>query len=180
MSGRPMASPAVPPEGSTTGGAVATAEPALEWEHHPWREHSRATMIGSMLITALLVVIALFPDTVGIPPVTLVVLLLMVGGSLGPVWWPSRFRLDDAGIAARQPFVWRRLPWSEVRRASFLPGRPGGWLGLGRTPESLFVSPLAHPGRLDAFRGMHLDLPCGDARAALVEQLRLRLSSHGL
>jgi hypothetical protein len=71
--------------------------------------------------------------------------VLMVGGSLGPVWWPSRFRLDDAGIAARRPFVWRRIPWQ--RRAARLvqPGRRGGWLGLGRAPESLFVSPLARP-----------------------------------
>lgn len=156
------------------------SEPTLEWTLNPWREHSRATMAGSVLVTALLALVAAFPETVGVPPVALAVLLLMVGGSLGPVWWPSRFRLDDAGIAARQPFVWRRIPWSDVRRASFQPGRPGGWLGLGRAPESLFVSPLARPSRLDAYRGMHLDLPAGAARDALVAELGRRLSSHGL
>jgi len=126
------------------------------------------------------VLIAAFPEAVGVPPLALAVLLLMVGGSLGPAWWPSRFRVDGSGVAARQPFVWRRMPWSEVRRAAFLPGRPGGVLGLGRAPESLFVSPLSRPGRLDAFRGMHLDLPSGAGRDALLEALRHRLSTHGL
>jgi len=180
MSGRPVAWLAPPPEESAVGVTASAAEPALEWEHHPWREHSRSTMVTSVAITLLLVLIAAFPETVGVPPLALAVLLLMVGGSLGPAWWPSRFRVDDSGVSARQPFVWRRMPWSEVKRATFVPGRPGGWRGLGRAPESLFVSPLSRPGRLDAFRGMHLDLPSGAGRDALREALRHRLSSHGL
>jgi hypothetical protein len=180
MSGRPVAWFAPPPEDPAVGVSASAAEPALEWEHHPWREHSRATLAGSVLITALLVLIAAFPDAVGVPPLALAVLLLMAGGSLGPAWWPSRFRVDGSGVAARQPFVWRKMPWSEVRRATIVPGRPGGWLGLGRVPEALFVSPLPRPGRLDAFRGMHLDLPSGAGRDALVVALRHRLSSHGL
>ena len=56
---------------------------------------------------------------------------------------PLTFTLTDEAAEARGPLHRRRLLWAQVRRVS-------------RDDLGLKLSPLPHPSRLDAFRGIYL------------------------
>lgn len=186
MSAGPIRSTVPPLEGSVGGvpmAAPGAAEPPLEWRRNPWREDAGAALAGAAVLVVLLLVLAGFARPIGAPPLTLAVLMVLLGHALSPSWWPSRYRVDARGVGACDPFVWRSLAWSAIRRAAIVsgaepgsgpPARPAGSRG-----GSLFVSTLARPGRLDAFRGMHLPIPAGPDGERLIADLRQRLAAHG-
>lgn len=56
---------------------------------------------------------------------------------------PTRYRLDESGITVYRPFYTLHRPWDWVARVEV-------------DKNGVFLSPFAHPSRLDAFRGVYL------------------------
>jgi len=63
--------------------------------------------------------------------------------SVSDYLFPLTFTLTDEAAEARGPLHRRRLAWARVRRVS-------------RDDLGVKLSPLPHPSRLDAFRGIYL------------------------
>jgi len=84
--------------------------------------------------------------------------------ALNRFFLPSRFSVDHEGITANHPLRSRRLRWTDVRR--FVHDGRGGYL-----------STMARPSRLDAWRGMHILF--GDQRQGVIDQIHGRLMLTG-
>jgi len=82
---------------------------------------------------------------------------LLLLTALSDFMLPLHYRIDSRGITCRQLLSLRRLDWSQVRRV---------WTD----GEGIKVSPLAHPSRLEAYRGIYL-WPEGN-RAEVLAALR--------
>lgn len=125
--------------------------------YHP---ASREPLLAS-LVAALLVVISggLF---FLVAPLTALVLGLGLWGSLATFFLPSRYTLEEKGLAVSVGPLTQRYPWERFRRVS-------------RDRNGLLLSPFLEPHRLDSFRGVFLPLDTESARrlAPLVEE-RLR------
>jgi len=144
---------------------VDSAEPStLAWHVNPWREHPR----GARLATACWCAGGMLLAALHVPMVTFLALFAAWTLSLGPALFPTECRLDGRGLGVRTLIGWRRLEWRDVRRARV--GNAG-----------LFASPFLAPSWRERFRAMRLDVP-RDAqdRTALLDQLRERLTAHGL
>ena len=130
------------------------------WISHPARRQpGQVALVSSVvMLTAWTVLV-----TLGSPYLALVAAALLVL-AVAPFLFPTRHRLDDDGVEVRRLGGRRYRPWPELRRAEI--GRGGALL-----------SPFARPSRLDRYRGLVLSFDGldGDARAAVVAELRRRL-----
>jgi len=105
-----------------------------------------------------------------LPPLTFLAIALAFLVGVSPSFLPTRFRVDERGVARRTGPVWHRREWTAIRRA----------VVRARPPLSprVWLSTEAEPGLLDRFRGMGLSVPVDDPR--LLQELRHRLALHGL
>ncbi|MDG1899790.1 MAG: hypothetical protein P8I74_07985 [Phycisphaerales bacterium] len=98
----------------------------LEWSAHPLREQPGRGAIASLVIVACGILVALaVADPVGgvlAGGAAMLFLLLM----LNRFYLPSRYRLDEHGIAVRYPIGSRSIRWRELRR--FPHDQMGGYL----------------------------------------------------
>lgn len=140
---------------------VEGAGAALEWSFNPWRQATPRAVLGTVAFVLAAVSIA----TLRLPPLAAAVLLVVFTSDFLQVVFPSRCRVDEQGVARRLLF-WERRPWDRIRVAR-----------VGQ--QGLFVSPSVRPAALASFRGMLLPIPTA-APAALVNELRRRLTLHGL
>lgn len=69
--------------------------------------------------------------------------ILVVAAATADYLLPARYRLTSQGASAIVGINWQSLPWSSVTRVQVVPG-------------GILLSPVATPGRLDAFRGVLL------------------------
>ncbi len=129
----------------------------IEWTAHPARRRPQDVMLAVCVIalTAWAVLVGL-----GSPWLAAVAAVMLVV-AIAPFLVPTRYRLDDAGIAERRLFVTRARRWSELRRAD-----------IGRT--AALVSPYAQPRWLDRYRGLVVRFDGAD-RDAVVRVLRERM-----
>ena len=118
-----------------------TADPdmkeTLEWTAHPLREFPRRAVMASLVIFAcgLLVAMSVSDVTAGV---------LAGGGAMiflffmsNRFFLPSRYRLDQHGIAVRYPVGSRSLRWKDLRR--FPHDESGGYLST-RAKSGMFDS----------------------------------------
>lgn len=112
---------------------------ALEWTVHPLVERPRqAVALVAILTLVLLLVWLNIPE-----PGWVVFAAAILFISLARFFFPTAYRLDDAGIHVRFLGFARDHSWGRFRRLE--PGRNG-----------LFLSPFPKPNRLDNFRGLFL------------------------
>ena len=136
-------------------GALADGE-TLEWRVYlARRQPARATVaVGVILGVAAWGYVAfgsLLPGLAG------AALLL---GAVGEFLFPVTYRLSPEYAEARGPLSWRRIAWKEVKRV---------YAGDGE----IKLSPLAHPGPREAFRGVLLRCEANqEAVLAAVKQFR--------
>jgi hypothetical protein len=131
----------------------------LEWTAHPAKRRPQDVMlaIAVVALTAWAVLVGL--RSFWLSAVAVVMLLV----AIAPFLVPTRYRLDDRGVAERRLFVTRARAWSELRRVD---------VGRG----AALVSPYARPRWLDRYRGLVLYLDGAD-RDAVVRALRERISA---
>jgi hypothetical protein len=138
---------------------------AVEWTVSPWREDPARAAVAVisalllwLLVTWMLAGERLLSTLLGVAVVVV----------LAPGMTAMQCRVDGDGVARRVLFAWDRRAWPDIRRARV-------------SDTGLFVSPLAHPGRLDRFRGLFLPVPHRSGGAAqLLDALRQELVRHGL
>jgi hypothetical protein len=150
------------------GESVAPPEPPLEWTLNPWRVRPTAAALGLGLVAIAALGIALLE----LPALSRAALALGFAGLLAPAFLPTRYRLDQRGVASRMLLLWDRRDWAAFKRARVAdaPGEP-----------RVRLSTLDRPGPLEPFRGMTLRLPGRDPdRDRLLGEVRRRLALHGL
>ena len=124
----------------------------LEWRVHlAAREPAKGAVAAGLCFLAGGVALAAF-GSLGTALAAAVVLMAAVGEFVFPV----TYRLSAKGAEARNTFYWRRIEWGEVRRV---------YLG----PDAVKLSPLAHGGPREAFRGVVLR--CEENREAVLEAI---------
>jgi hypothetical protein len=125
---------------STTSAAPAAETlPILAWQVHLLRRDPRR--FPALLCVLFIAAACVWLMFHAVPPV-LAALLLLVGAT-GEYLFPVRYRLTEEGVFAQGPASRMVLRWEEARRC--LPG-----------PGQITLTPLPHPSRLDAFRGVTL------------------------
>ncbi len=130
----------------------------IEWTVHPARRRPQDVMLAASVIalTAWAVLVGLRSGWLA------AVAAVMLVVAIAPFLVPTRYRLDDTGIAERRLFVTRARRWSELRR-----------LEIGRA--AALVSPYAQPRWLDRYRGLVVYFDGAD-RDAVVRALRERIT----
>jgi hypothetical protein len=111
----------------------------LEWRVHLARQQpGRAAGAVAAILLASAAALWLFASP-GFALVTGGLLLAATGEFL----FPTTYRLTASGAEARNPFGWRKITWKEVKRV---------YAGN----EEIKLSPLAHGGPRESFRGVLL------------------------
>jgi hypothetical protein len=90
-------------------------------------------------------------------PIPALVAAALLALALGDFLFPVRYRLSAAGAEARGVGHWRRIAWEEVKRV---------YVG----EEEVKLSPLAHGGPREPFRGVLLR--CQGNREAVLAAVR--------
>lgn len=120
----------------------------LQWRVHlARREPARALFVITLILVAGFAALLLFRSVLS-ALLTAGLLLAATGEFLLPV----TYRLTPEGAEARSLFTWRKIAWSDVKRV---------YIGRGEVK----LSPLAHGGPREAFRGVVLR--CGEHRSAV-------------
>jgi hypothetical protein len=131
---------------------------------NPWR-HNPLVAGAGLLMAVLLAVMAL---RLAGSLLMGAVLAVACVGVLNPVFAPTRYRVDAAGVAMRRGLAWERRAWSDLRR-------------VATTASGVLVSPFEKPSFRDSFRGLFLAIPPSLPRHdPLLAELRERLARHGL
>ena len=146
-----------PPESPVTAdrSGAPTEETLLEWRIHlAAREPGRAALVWLIVAAAGGWAVFLFQHVV---PGLITALLLT--GAAGEYLLPVTYRLTTAAAEARNPLMWRRIAWSDVRR-------------VHATGNAVKLSPLKYGGRREAFRGVLLR--CPENRPAVLDAIRSR------
>ena len=156
-----------PPDAASTPGTANPAsedEAPLEWSVNPWRESAPRAALALAAVAATWVAVL----AAGLVALTSAALMVVAAFVLSPGFAGSRCRLDARGAARRLAFLWWDLrPWSRIRAA---------YVG----PRALLVTPERSRGTLAALRGLVLPLPAAPAADALREEIKQRISRHGL
>jgi hypothetical protein len=129
---------------------------ALEWRVYLARRHpARAILTVLVVLGAGAWALSVFRSP--LPAVAAVILLL---GAVGDFLFPVRYRLSPEVAEARSLTSWRKIAWKEVKRV---------YVGDGE----IKLSPLAHPGRREEYRGVLLRCEADqEAVLAAVQEFR--------
>ncbi len=96
---------------------------------------------------------------------------ILVGGgvmiaSLGELFFPLKYRLDESGASVRCGFSTTAIRWENVKR-------------LITMPDGVKLSPLEKSSRLDAFRGVYVRFSGNEAEVlATIAKLTHGYGSH--
>ncbi|MFN3649868.1 MAG: hypothetical protein ACK47B_09815 [Armatimonadota bacterium] len=116
----------------------------LEGEELEWRVHLlRERPAGGVAVAAAVAAAATWGFLLFQHPVAGLVGAGLVLASAGEFVFPLHCRLNAEGAEVRNPFAWRKIAWKDVRRV---------YTG----EEGVRLSPLAHGGVGDGFRGVLL------------------------
>jgi hypothetical protein len=133
-----MPSRAPQPQGAACA-APEPAAPALEWRVHlAARQPGRSA--GALLAVVLAGVSAFILFQHAASALLAAGLIL---AAVGEFLFPVTYRLTAEGAEARGPLHWRRIAWTEVKR-------------VYTHEEEVKLSPLAHGGPREPFRGVLL------------------------
>ena len=124
------------------GERQVSADPApgeLTWRAHPARERIGAALLTLTAVAALSGLAALMMQSVWWGLLAAVMLLV----PLRSFFLPSRYRLDEHGIAVHRCGMVRRFRWKDVRRLLF-------------DSRGAFLSRRSRATALDPYRGMHV------------------------
>ncbi len=122
-----------------TPSVPATATPLLAWRVHLLRRYPNRLLV--LLLTLLIALLGVYLMFGNLLLACVAVLLLL--GATSDFLFPLSYRLTATGIEADSLTGRMKLSWQDARRV--LSNR-----------ESVLLSPLASPSRLDAFRGVTL------------------------
>ncbi len=147
------------PSPATPAVATPPQMDPLTWRVHPARQRPWAALLTTLAIVAMAVSCAL---TGGVFWGVLAIVVLV--GSLGRFYFPSRFTLDQEGVTAHSLLGPRRLAWARIRRFSY-------------DGQGAYLSARARPSRWDAYGGVHLLF--GSWRKEVLAAIRSRLSAGG-
>lgn len=132
----------------------------LSWTTHPFRRQRARGMAGLGVSLAALGLVHAWARTAALTG--LGALLLLV--SLWPFYFPTRWRLDGAGVEADYGLWRRRWPWERFR--AFVPVR-----------GAVVLTPFARPHLLERWRAVLV--PCPEAGDRLAAILVRRLPCRG-
>ena len=125
----------------------------IEWRVHLARERpAHAAAVG----TAIVLTATSAHWLLGSPGFALAAAGLLLAAT-GEFLFPTTYRLTPEGAEARNPFGWRRIAWKEVKR-------------IYTGNEEIKLSPLAHGGPRESFRGVLLR--CGENRETVRNAVR--------
>ena len=110
-----------------------------EWTAHPLREHPAKGVLAIVLVLACGVLVGLIVDAPTVGPIAAGGAILFLFITLNRFFLPSRYRMDEHGIAVRYPLRTRVLRWSEIKQ--FRHDQEGG-----------YVSPRLRGGIFDTAR----------------------------
>ena len=113
--------------------------PILAWRVHLLRRTpQRLPLLLAAILCAALCVWLIFRS-----PLPALAAILLLVGSISEYLFPIAYRITPEGIAADAPTSHLRLRWKEARRCL-------------AAADSMTITPLPVPSRLDAFRGVTL------------------------
>ncbi len=137
--------------------AVPADEGALTWRAVPSDAEPRKRWV------VLVIALVAFGAGVSLFENLLLGLLgfAIIVGSTAEYWLGTAYRVDAKGASSRCGLSYTVMEWGQVRRAI-------------ETADGLKLSPLAQPGRMDAFRGLNLRFAEGN-REAVLEAVRRSL-----
>ena len=144
-------------------------EPPLEWTDNPWRRNAGGALLG-VVLTAIIAYLVWGFAGARLP---YAVLVFVFSVSLSPGFVPTRYRVDERGVARRVWFAWHRREWSAIRRAVVRHAPPFS--------PRIWLSSESQPGPLENLRGISLSVPRYlPGHDQLFRELRHRLALHGL
>lgn len=100
--------------------------PTFEWTAHPLREHPAKAVLAGALVLVCGVLVGLVVDDPTIGPLAAGGAILFLLITLNRFFLPSRYRMDEHGIAVRYPLRTRTLRWSEIKQ--FRHDQEGGYV----------------------------------------------------
>jgi hypothetical protein len=113
--------------------------PALEWTVHPVKRKPLVSALVSLFVIAVVVLVRLTMESS-----TFTVLAgVIMAASLAKFYFPTRYRLDNAGITIKTTTQTLKKEWKLYR--SCYPDKNG-----------ILLSPFATTSRLENFRGIYL------------------------
>jgi len=132
----------------------------LTWTAHPARRRpdQLALVVAVLLLSAWAVLVTLESPFLALLAVVFLVL------SIGSFLFPTRYQLDERGVAQRRFLGSRFRPWDELRRVQVGPG-------------AALVSPFARPSWMDRHRGfvLYFDGLDAEGKRQVVELLQVRV-----
>jgi len=123
----------MPADGIPEADAIQT----LRWTSHPIREESP---FKSFLLVAVLTGVTAAADQTFPGPIDALLSFVLLAGCMSRYFAPTSYEIGQVGLVV-----------SHLGRS-----RTFQWEGVGRVvvfPDGVFLSPFAHPSRLDRFRG---------------------------
>ncbi|MCP4838559.1 MAG: PH domain-containing protein [Planctomycetes bacterium] len=101
-------------------------EPPYEWTAHPLREHPVKAVLAIVLVLACGVLVGLVVADPMLGPLAAGGAIVFLFVTLNRFFLPSRYRMDEHGIAVRYPLRTRVLRWSEIKQ--FRHDQEGGYV----------------------------------------------------
>ncbi len=130
----------------------------LRWTVHPLLEEPPART--GLLIVVILGLSALIAIEFSMPAYGFLSAALLTA-SMSRYFLPTRYALLEKHVVIAHLGARRTIPWNRIRRHTV-------------APDGVFLSPFAHPHRLDPFRGCFLRLR--DNREEIIEYVQTRLA----
>lgn len=121
---------------------MASIETPYEWTAHPLREQPWKALLAVALVLFCGVLIGVIVDDPLVGPLAAGGSILFLFITLNRFFLPSKYHMDEHGVAVRYPLRSRTLRWADIRR--FVHDSQGG-----------YVSPRCRGGALDT-RGISL------------------------
>lgn len=115
---------------------MATLETPYEWTAHPLREHPWKAALAVVLVLFCGILVGVIVADPVFGPLAAGGAIVFLFVALNRFFLPSKYRMDEHGVAVRYPLRSRTLRWGEIRR--FAHDNQGG-----------YVSPRRRGGALD-------------------------------
>jgi len=148
--------------------AIVNTGPAVEWTVHPVRRRPWVSVAVSLFVVIVIGIVRFSTDS----QVFGILAAIIMVASLAKFYFPTRYRLDDAGIVVKTMTQTLKKEWILYR--SCYPDKSG-----------ILLSPFAEPSRLENFRGLYLmfdgnrDVVTAFCRERMGKQSPVALNSKG-
>ncbi len=105
---------------------MSSPDSLYEWTAHPLREHPAKAVLAVVLVLVCGVLVGLIVADPTLGPLAAGGAILFLFITLNRFFLPSRYRMDEHGIAVRYPLRTRVLRWSEIKQ--FRHDQEGGYV----------------------------------------------------